>query len=106
VDQKLAQKVATTLKALAHPVRLEIVETLQHGEKCVTDIVTALGRKQSITSQQLCMMKDKGVLGSIRKGSKVYYYISNPNVIKLLNCIYSNCQMENPAPAKNLSDKA
>ncbi len=102
MDKKLAEKVASTLKALAHPVRLEIVETLQDGEKCVNEIVHAVGSKQSITSQQLSMMKDKGVLGSVRKGSNVYYYISNPNVIKLLNCVYSNCSAEGSVQDKSV----
>ena len=82
---------AEVLKALAHPVRLQIVELLETKEMCVGDIVTALGGKQAITSQQLNMMKDKGVLNCRRNGTKVYYRIENKNVIRLLNCIYDHC---------------
>lgn len=92
MDKKMAEHVAEVLKAVAHPVRLQIVELLEANEMCVGDIVMALGGKQAITSQQLNMMKDKGVLSCRRNGTKVYYRIENKNVIKLLNCIYDHCK--------------
>jgi DNA-binding transcriptional ArsR family regulator len=91
MDKKVAEHVAEVLKAVAHPVRLQIVELLETKEMCVGDIVAAIGGKQAITSQQLNMMKDKGVLNCRRNGTKVYYRIENKNVIKLLNCIYDHC---------------
>ena len=92
MDNDAAEYVADVLRAVAHPARLQIVELLVPGEMCVGDIVRAVGGKQSITSQQLSMMKDKGVLGARRDGSKVYYHIENKNVIKLLDCIYDHCE--------------
>ena len=94
MDNNIAEHVAEVLRAVAHPVRLQIVELLVPGEMCVGDIVEAVGEKQAITSQQLNMMKDKGVLGSRRDGSKVYYHIENKNVIRLLDCIYNHCKQE------------
>ena len=92
MDKKVAEHVAEVLKAVAHPVRLQIVELLETREMCVGDIVAAVGGKQAITSQQLNMMKDKGVLNCRRDGVKVYYRIENKNVIKLLDCIYDHCK--------------
>jgi len=94
VDKDVAEHVAVVLKALAHPARLQIVELLVPREMCVGDIVQALGEKQAMTSQHLNMMKDKGVLGSRRDGSKVYYRVENKNVIKLLDCVYDHCEQE------------
>ena len=91
MNDETAEHVARVLKALAHPVRLQIVDVLESGEKCVTDIVDAVGGKQSITSQQLNMMKDKGVLSCRRDGAKVFYKIENENVIRLLSCVYNHC---------------
>jgi len=87
MNDKEAERVAQILKAVAHPIRLKIIEVLSKGECCVGDIMGAVGGKQSITSQQLCMMKDRGVLGCRKDGAKVYYHIENKNIIKLLNCI-------------------
>jgi len=92
MDAEIAENVAEVLKAVAHPVRLQIIELLQHKEMCVGDIVDALGGKQAITSQQLNMMKDKGVLNCRRDGTKVFYRIENKNVIKLLHCVYDHCK--------------
>lgn len=92
MDKKTAERVAEVLKAVAHPVRLEIVELLEKKEMCVSEIVKALGGKQAITSQQLNMMRDKGVLECRRDGAKVYYRIRNKNVIQLLHCVNNHCK--------------
>lgn len=92
MDNSTAERVSTVLKALAHPVRLKIVAMLEDNEMCVSDIVEGVDGKQSITSQQLNMMKDKGVLNCRKVGNHVYYSIANPNVIQLLHCVYRNCK--------------
>ena len=87
INEKAAEKVADVLKAIAHPVRLRIIELLENDEKCVGDIVESVGGK-------LNMMKDKGVLDCRRDGTKVYYRIANRNVIKVLHCVYDHCETE------------
>ncbi len=94
MDKKVAEHVAKVMKAVAHPVRLQIIELLKTKEMCVGDIVEGVGGKQAITSQQLNMMRDKGVLSSRRDGAKVYYRIENKNVIKLLHCIGDHCEVK------------
>ncbi len=94
MNENTAEHVAEVLKVVVYLVRLQIVELLQAGEMCVGDIVEALGGKQAITSQQLNMMKDKGVLSCRRDGARVYYRIENKNVIKLLHCIYDHCEQK------------
>jgi len=97
MENDVAEHVAKVLKAMAHPARLQIVELLVPGEMSVGDIVRAVGEKQAITSQQLNMMKDKGVLGSRRDGMKVYYHIENKSVINLLKCVYDHCELNKKA---------
>ena len=92
MDKKITEHAAEVLKAMAHPVRLEIIELLVDGELCVGDIVEALGEKQAIISQQLNMMRDKGILSRRRDGTRVYYRVENANAIKLLHCIYDHCK--------------
>jgi ArsR family transcriptional regulator len=91
MNHEIAEYAAGVLKAVGHPVRLQIVEALEAGEMSVGRITAAVGAKQAVTSQQLNMMKDKGVLASRREGARVYYRIENPNVIRLLHCIYDHC---------------
>ena len=89
------EQVARVIKAVAHPDRLAILSLLEHREICVGDIVESLGTKQSVTSQHLNLMRDKDVLQCRRDGARVYYSIKNPNVIRLLHCIYEKCDSIN-----------
>jgi DNA-binding transcriptional ArsR family regulator len=92
MDRDLAERSADILKAVAHPIRLAIIELLKRKEMCVGDIVGELGEKQAITSQQLGIMKNKGILVCRREGAKVFYRIENKNVIKVLSCVYEHCK--------------
>ena len=95
MDTETAQHVAEVLKAVAHPVRLQIIELLESGPRCVGQLVEALGVPQSVVSQQLGLMKDRQVLECRREGTKAYYGIKNLNVIKLLHCVYHHCDSQN-----------
>ncbi|MDY0355596.1 MAG: metalloregulator ArsR/SmtB family transcription factor [Sedimentisphaerales bacterium] len=92
MDKKLASHAAEVLKALAHPIRLQVVEALEGGERSVGEIAEAVGEKQAITSQQLNIMKDKGILKSRREGARVFYWIENENAIRVLGCVHNHCR--------------
>jgi len=92
MDKRTAEHAAQILKTIAHPARLQIVRLLQAKEMCVNDIAEALDSKQAIASQQLNMMKNKGVLSCRHNGVKVYYHIEDKNVTKLLNCMFGHCK--------------
>ena len=87
IEQKRIERVAEVLKTVAHPVRLRIVEILESGERSVTELQELLGVTQPLTSQHLSQMRVRGVLGSRREGSQVYYSIANPDVVKVIHCI-------------------
>ncbi len=83
---------AETLKAVAHPVRLRIVDLLGHsGEMNVGQLVETLDAKPAITSQQLGLMKDRGIVACRRDGNRVYYRLVNPNLMRVLDCIRDHC---------------
>ncbi len=92
MDITVAEHVAEVLKAVAHPVRLQVIEQLEHEERCVGQLMEALGVQQAVLSQQLRIMRDRGVLGTRREGTKVFYRIENLNVINLLHCMYNHCK--------------
>ncbi len=92
MDKELATHAAEVLKAVAHPLRLRIVDLLAKDELCVGEITATLGEKQSITSQQLTILKNRGILASRRDGARVFYRLENKNVTQVLNCVYNHCQ--------------
>jgi len=87
IDQARIERAADVLKTVAHPLRLRIVELLEWGEKSVTELKDLLGVTQPLTSQHLSQMRMRGVLGSRREGTLVYYSIANPDVVKVIHCI-------------------
>jgi len=87
LDWEKAQRAADILKSMAHPTRLRIAELLQTGEMTVGEIQGTLGTSQSLTSQQLSLMKARGILKSRKVGKSVYYGVDSPEVIQVLHCL-------------------
>jgi len=86
-------KAANMLKAIAHPIRILIVGTLEDGKKLtVTEIHKKLGIEQSTASHHLGILKDKGVLSSKREGKNTWYFLKHENLKTVLSCVSSCCQ--------------
>jgi len=84
IMEERCHEVAALFKQFAHPQRLLILCYLSDGEKQVSDIQKATGLSQSQTSQFLKRMQSEGLLDVRREKSYSFYYVSNPEVIKLL----------------------
>lgn len=67
---------ADVLKALAHPVRLAILNTLAESERSVGDIETAAGIGQPALSQQLAVLRNAGLVVTRREAKLVFYRIN------------------------------
>ena len=76
---------AELLKALAHPVRLQILDILRDGEQCVCHIETALGQRQSYISQHLMLLRKTGVVCDRKDGLRVYYRVCDTSVYAALD---------------------
>ena len=60
-------------KALADPVRLEVVQALGGGERCVCELSQGLGLAQSRLSFHLKVMREAGLIEAREQGRWVYY---------------------------------
>mgnify|MGYP001558620573 FL=1 len=77
-----------SLKAMAHPLRLEILCILGGiGEASVQDIVEQVGTSQSNISQHLSILREKGILASRKDANKVYYRVADPKILKLIGAL-------------------
>ncbi len=61
------------LRALSAPVRIAIVLQLRDSERCVHELVDALGVAQPLISQHLRVLKSAGVVIGERHGREVVY---------------------------------
>ena len=76
---------AEMLKALAHPVRLQILDILRDGEQCVCHLEAVLGQRQSYISQHLMMLRKAGLVADRKDGLRVYYSVSDSSVYAVLD---------------------
>jgi len=76
-----------TMKALAHPTRLFIVDFLADGEKCVCEIVEQVGVDISTISKHLLVMKNAGLVEDEKRGLNVFYKLVCPCVSNLFTCL-------------------
>lgn len=93
IDPETLEKAAGMLKAIAHPIRISIVQYLEDGKKrTVTEIHNKLGIEQATASHHLVILKDRGVLSSKREGKNTWYYLRHPNIKNVLSSVGDCCK--------------
>jgi len=76
---------AEFFKALAHPVRIRILEILVAGDRSVQDLQDALDLDQPTVSQQLAILRAKNIVTTTKVGTSVRYALRDPLVRDLLD---------------------
>src|SRR5207245_2879151 len=76
---------AEFFKALAHPIRIRILELLRVRERGVRELQAILDLDQSTVSQQLAVLRAKNVVGASREGTAVRYAIRDESLGELLD---------------------
>ena len=85
--QLLFQKQAEIAKAVAHPLRIGIVDFLRDGEQCVCDIAEHVGSERSNVSRHLSVMVNAGILDYRKQGLKVIYALKTPCILDFFSCV-------------------
>ena len=94
LEEKKIRQAADMLKAIAHPMRIEIVSLLEEGRKMtVTEIHEHLNLEQSATSHHLSILRDKGILNAEREGKNIFYSLKHARLSQIISCI-EKCQNE------------
>ena len=75
---------AQFFKALAHPIRIRILEILVKGEVRVQDLQRALTLDQPIVSQQLARLRATGIVISRKEGTTTFYGVADPELADML----------------------
>lgn len=76
---------AQFFRALAHPVRIRILEILVRGGRTVQELQEALGLEQPIVSQQLVVLRNQSIVKTQKEGVFVRYAVRDPLVGELLD---------------------
>ena len=90
-DDKRIDKAAYVLKAVAHPLRIKIIQMLNENKELnVSTIYKNLNAEQSLISHHLINMRDKGILDIRRSGKNIFYFLVDNTVAEIIECIYKS----------------
>lgn len=100
---------AEACKALGNPTRIRVIEILNEGELCFSDILEQTGGIKSGLSQHLSVMVNAGIL-RVRKDSRCNYYsLTSPKVYKAFQLIrdvlISNIERQNTVLNKIIAEQ-
>ncbi len=78
---------ADVVKALGHPLRIQVVNYLKNKERSVSEIVEHFRADASVVSRQLAILKRAGILSSRKSGLNVYYSVAMDCAPQFLRCV-------------------
>jgi ArsR family transcriptional regulator len=81
----LRQFKAEFFKALAHPMRIRILELLHRGPLSVGQLQEAIGAPASSISQQLAVLRSRNIVATERHGTTVIYRVRDEGLFELLD---------------------
>ena len=75
---------AEFFKALAHPIRIRVLEILVRGGRSVHELQEALDLDQPTVSQQLAVLRAKNIVEARKDGTAVLYTVRDVSIAELL----------------------
>ncbi len=87
MDREQREVAAQVLKAMAHPVRLGVIELLADGEMSVTELYEALDCSQSTMSTQLKTLQNQGLIQCRKEGTTKYCSLRTRDFLQLFECL-------------------
>lgn len=85
MEERALELKAEILKALAQPTRLRILEFLRDGEKCICEIVPAVGGEQSNISRHISLMQKSKLVATRKEGVKVMVKVRDLKIFSILD---------------------
>lgn len=86
-ERARATAAAETLKAVAHPLRLQLVALLAERDYAVHELAHALEQAQAIVSQQLRILRMAHLVSAEPRGGFVFYRLIEPQLKLLVDCM-------------------
>jgi ArsR family transcriptional regulator len=78
--RKIFEMQCQICKAMAHPVRLEIVELLSENEMSAAALLEELGISKANLSKHMALLTQAGIVDAIRAGRQVNYRLTHPEI--------------------------
>lgn len=81
-----AKAKADILKALGHPTRVQMIEALSRGDRCVNDLRSLAAVSQPTISRHLACLKRAGLVTERRAGPRVIHHLACHGMLQALKC--------------------
>ena len=88
-SRQLYEARAKIAKALAHPVRLLLLDALRDKDMCVNELTELAGLDQSTVSKHLAILKEAGLVGVQKSGPMSVYSIKCQCLDGFFGCLES-----------------
>ena len=107
-DKSVSDLRIKILSALSDPTRLDLLEYLSEGERCVCEILPAFQRSQSTISKHLNILYEADILERKIDGKRTLYRIKDPQVFDLIRLVDSMAleQISHLAEAGRILEKS
>lgn len=89
LKQEITQLEANFCAALSDPNRLLILYALDESPRNVTELANEIGLNQPTASRHLKVLRERGLVNTVRTGTTVTYHLSDPRVIQALDLLRS-----------------
>lgn len=85
LKQEISQLEANFCAALSDPVRLLILYSLNEGPRNVTELATELNINQPTASRHLKILRERGLVNTVRSGTTITYHLTDSRLIQALD---------------------
>ena len=86
MDYADAESRAAVLKALAHPIRVLLLDALRRGDRCVGELMGVARVDPSTISRHLAQLKRAGIVTERREGVRIIHHLACPCMLRALEC--------------------
>lgn len=95
------ERISASLKLLAHPERLRILDVLRREAECVCHLEALLNKPQPYVSQQLRLLRELNVIQDEKEGNNVYYRLVDAEIVAWLEQVLGPVTSEHAGIARH-----
>jgi DNA-binding transcriptional ArsR family regulator len=92
IPPELADLIATRLKTIGDPTRVQLLDLLRDGERSVGELSEALGTSQQNASKHLGVLLQAGIVGRRKAGTSALYRVTDSSVYDLCELVCGGLQ--------------
>lgn len=92
ISPEALEMVASRFKILSEPLRLRILQSLQEGEKSVTELTELTETSQPNVSKHLKILQSSGIVSRRQKGNTVFYSIADESIFTLCEVVCNSLE--------------